>query len=110
MSSGGQIIPPGQHPPYAVVTEDDHRAWILVGAALGVSFTLVTLVTRILIRLFVNRGWGLDDTLCVCSTVPSTFVPSAWIAAPADARYADLLVDTSWAGARFSRSRTGTIR
>ena len=69
MSNQVQIIPPGQHPPFAIVTEDDHRAWILVAAALGVSFTLVTILTRILIRLFVNKGWGLDDTLCMGSTV-----------------------------------------
>lgn len=69
MSSGGPTVPPGHYAPFAVVTEDDHRAWILVAAALGVSFTLVTVTTRILIRLFVNKGWGVDDTLCIVSTV-----------------------------------------
>lgn len=40
-----------------------------MAAALGISFTFVTISTRILIRLFVNKGWGIDDTLCVAATV-----------------------------------------
>ena len=63
------IIPPGQHAPFATVTDDDHRAWIIVSAAMGVSFTLLTLLVRVLSRLYVNRGWALDDTFAVMSTV-----------------------------------------
>jgi len=92
--STGQIIPPGHSPPFAIVEDDDHRAWILVAAALGVSFTLVTLITRILIRLFVNRGWGLDDTLCVVSTVrPPVLLTAAFPLT--HALHLDIFLDTS---------------
>ncbi len=51
-------VPAGQHEPLATVTSEDHEAWILIVAAMGVAFTATTLLTRSLIRAFVNRGWG----------------------------------------------------
>jgi hypothetical protein len=64
-----QGVPSGQHAPFAVVTDDDHSAWIIIAAAMGISFMLVALVARILIRSYINLGWALDDTLLVVTTV-----------------------------------------
>lgn len=64
-------VPPGQSPPFATVTDKDHRAWIIIATALGISFAVVTLVTRILIRKFVNPTWAVDDTVLGVATVGS---------------------------------------
>jgi hypothetical protein len=62
-------IPAGQSAPFARLTDDDHRAWIIVSAAIGLSFTILAVISRIFIRLFVLAGWGSDDTLTVVATV-----------------------------------------
>lgn len=62
-------VPPGQYPPFATVTDEDHSAWIIIATALGVSFAFVALATRIFIRKFVNPAWALDDTVLGLATV-----------------------------------------
>lgn len=62
-------VPAGQHAPFARVTEDDHRAWILIVSAIGVAFVLVTTVTRVFIRWSGSSDWGLDDTVYMLATV-----------------------------------------
>lgn len=62
-------VPPGQHAPFATVTENDHTAWIIISTAMGMAFTLLALLTRGLIRKYINRGWALDDTVLSISTV-----------------------------------------
>lgn len=61
-------VPPGQYPPFATVTDEDHSAWIIIATALGVSFAFVALATRIFIRKFVNPAWALDDTVLGLAT------------------------------------------
>jgi hypothetical protein len=46
MMSGLQasiIVPPGQSQPFATITEVDHRAWIIIAAAMGVAFVSLTI-------------------------------------------------------------------
>ena len=62
-------IPAGQHTPFARISDDDHRAWILIISAIGVAFVLVTTVTRIFIRWFGSLDWALDDTVSMLMTV-----------------------------------------
>ncbi|KAK0943336.1 hypothetical protein LTR29_005124 [Friedmanniomyces endolithicus] len=68
MSTAG-LVPPGQYPPFATVTEDDHGAGIIIAAAMGIAFTSSVLVVRVFIRKYVNVGWQLDDTTLAISTV-----------------------------------------
>jgi hypothetical protein len=62
-------VPTGQSAPFARLTDDDHRPWIIIAAAVGVSFTMLALISQTFIRFFVLAGWGLDDSLTVASTV-----------------------------------------
>ncbi|KAK5170960.1 uncharacterized protein LTR77_004104 [Saxophila tyrrhenica] len=62
-------VPPGQHAPFATVSEKDRTAWILVATAMGIAFTTLSLLTRLTIRAFINRGWGWDDLMTVVATV-----------------------------------------
>ncbi|KIW33264.1 uncharacterized protein PV07_00131 [Cladophialophora immunda] len=77
-------VPSGQYPPFAVVTDNDHRAWIIIAAAMGISFMLVALVTRVLIRKFVSLGWALDDTILTISTGVAFVQASLILSACAD--------------------------
>jgi hypothetical protein len=65
-------LQPGAHAPFAIVSEDDHRAYILIAAAMGMAVTGLGLLTRVLLRRFVNRGWGRDDTVLAVCTVSET--------------------------------------
>ncbi|RMZ88892.1 hypothetical protein DV736_g3890, partial [Chaetothyriales sp. CBS 134916] len=77
-------IPSGQYPPFAAVTDNDHRAWIIIAAAMGISFMLMALVARVLIRKFVNLGWALDDTILTISTGVAFVEASLILSACAD--------------------------
>ena len=63
------VIPPGYSPPYAVVTEDDHTAWIVIAASLGLACALLFGGIRILLRSTICPGVGLDDYLIGAATV-----------------------------------------
>ncbi|KAM0722081.1 hypothetical protein Q7P37_003007 [Cladosporium fusiforme] len=60
-------IPPGQHTPFLRATEDDHRDRIVISSAIGISFVLLAIVSRTIIRKFVKVVWGIDDTVLVIS-------------------------------------------
>lgn len=60
-STYGPVVPEGQYPPFAVVTPDDHEAWILIATALGLVCTLFFGSTRLLVRLTISRGFRWDD-------------------------------------------------
>ena len=62
-------VPAGQYPPFAVVTEDDHRAWIIVTTALGLACALVFAGIRTFVRCAFTDGFGLDDAMVYASTV-----------------------------------------
>jgi len=69
MSSFTPIVPPGQHPPYSVVTPTDHGAWIIISASLWLSITLLFAGIRIFIRSSTNPGYGKDDYSIACASV-----------------------------------------
>ncbi|KAK0778398.1 hypothetical protein LTR91_008380 [Friedmanniomyces endolithicus] len=83
MSTVG-LVPPGQYPPFATVTEDDHGAGIIIAAAMGIAFTSSVLVVRVFIRKYVNVGWQLDDTTLAIATVLCWVQSSLVLAACAD--------------------------
>jgi hypothetical protein len=57
------------YPPYAVVTDTDHGAWIIIAVALGFTFVIISSLIRIFLRIsFVQRP-GLDDTFLAAATV-----------------------------------------
>jgi len=62
-------IPSGQYPPFAVVTETDHTAWIIIATALGLSCILLFSVIKIFIRWTISPTVGLDEAFLAGSTV-----------------------------------------
>jgi len=72
MSTIQLVVPPGQHAPFATVTDTDHRAWIIIATALGLAISLLSSAIRVSIRLTVSPVWGPDDaTLAVASVSPT---------------------------------------
>lgn len=57
----GPVVPDGQYPPFAVVTPDDHAAWIIIAAAVGMFCSLFFGAIRFGVRKFVAPKFGLDD-------------------------------------------------
>jgi hypothetical protein len=62
-------IPSGYYPPFAVVTETDHAAWIIIATALGLSWILVFSAIKIFIRWEISPAVGLDEAFLAGSTV-----------------------------------------
>lgn len=56
-----------QYSPFAVVSETDHTAWIIIAAAIGIPIILIFGGIRLAVRQPVNIG--LDDALIGGSTV-----------------------------------------
>ncbi|KIY04000.1 uncharacterized protein Z520_00692 [Fonsecaea multimorphosa CBS 102226] len=64
MSSQSSItVPAGQSPPFAVVTPDDHEAYILISTAFGLACILFFAGIRTVVRTTISHGIGLDDYL-----------------------------------------------
>lgn len=61
--------PEGQHSPFATITPDDHSAWIIIAAALGLSLILLFAAIRAFIRVYISLERGVDDYLVIVSTV-----------------------------------------
>ncbi len=74
--SGSFIVPPGQSPPFTVVTDTDHEAWIVVATAFGLCCSLLFGGIRIFVRLTIARGVGLDDALLGVATVSLPLYPA----------------------------------
>lgn len=58
-----------QSPPFAVVSPNDHTAWIIIGTSIGIPIVLVFGAIRLAVRRTANLG--LDDALIAGSTVSS---------------------------------------
>jgi hypothetical protein len=80
-TKSGFVVPEGQSPPFAVVTDDDHIAWILVASALGLACFLFFAMIRILVRTTLTNGFGIDDymlfTATILAVIQSTIVLAA---------------------------------
>lgn len=62
-------VPDGYYPPYAVVSETDHGAYIIIAVALGLTFVLISSILRIALRTSVSQRPGLDDAFLAVATV-----------------------------------------
>lgn len=68
MSSGN---PDGDS--YVQVTPDDHSAFIIIAALIGLSWSILIIGIRVYLRLKLNPPFGLDDVAAVFGTVNITF-------------------------------------
>jgi hypothetical protein len=62
-------VPSGQYPPFAVVTDTDHTAWIIIATALGLSCILIFSAIKIFIRWTMSPSVNLDEAFLAASTV-----------------------------------------
>lgn len=67
----GPYVPPGQSPPFEVVDEYHHGAWIIISAALGLVVTLVCFLIRLYVRLMLIPPFARDDFVLLGATVCS---------------------------------------
>lgn len=63
------IVPEGQAPPFETVDDKHHSAWVIITAAIELSVSLVCLLIRIYVRLFLSPPFGLSDSIVVLATV-----------------------------------------
>lgn len=76
----GPYVPPGQSPPFQVVDDLHHGAWIIITAALGLVVSLVCLLIRLYVRLALSPPFAYDDYVLLGATVSlrqNTFLGSA---------------------------------
>jgi hypothetical protein len=64
----GPVVPPGQKPPFAVVTPTDHSVWILIPTTLGLACFLFFGAVRGLVRWTTGHGFGIDDYFLYAAT------------------------------------------
>ncbi|KAJ5549845.1 hypothetical protein N7535_002212 [Penicillium sp. DV-2018c] len=57
----GPYVPPGQSPPFEVVDDLHHGAWVIITAALGLVVSLVCLLIRLYVRLMLIPPFARDD-------------------------------------------------
>lgn len=62
-------VPDGYYPPFAVVTDTDHGAYIIIAVALGTTFVILSSLIRIFLRISLVQRPGLDDTFLAVATV-----------------------------------------
>ena len=68
-STSSPTVPAGQYPPLAVVTPDDHEAWIVIATALGLAISLFFATIRVIVRSTLGHGFGVDDLVLGAATV-----------------------------------------
>jgi len=59
----------GGHGPQAVVTAENHQAYIIITAILGLLWTLLVFAIRMYLRLWLNGPFGWDDAAATFATV-----------------------------------------
>ncbi|KAJ5776071.1 uncharacterized protein N7511_001082 [Penicillium nucicola] len=65
---GGPYVPPGQSPPFEVVDELHHGAWVIITAALGLVISLVCFLIRLYVRLMLIPPFARDDWVLLGAT------------------------------------------
>ncbi|KAJ5937265.1 hypothetical protein N7454_004920 [Penicillium verhagenii] len=64
----GPYVPPGQSPPFEVVDDFHHGAWIIITAALGLVVSLVCCLIRLYVRLMLMPPFARDDVVLLGAT------------------------------------------
>lgn len=62
-------VPDGYDEPFTVVTDDDHTAWIIIPAAIGIGLTLLFAGIRLFVRRVLSPEIGPDDILLGTATL-----------------------------------------
>jgi hypothetical protein len=65
----GPYVPPGQSPPFEVVDDLHHGAWVIITAALGLVVSLVCFLIRLYVRLMLIPPFARDDWVLLGATV-----------------------------------------
>ncbi|KAJ5168966.1 uncharacterized protein N7482_004560 [Penicillium canariense] len=65
---GGPYVPPGQSPPFEVVDDYHHGAWIIITVALGLVISLVCFLIRLYVRLMLIPPFSRDDFVLLGAT------------------------------------------
>ncbi|KAH2929097.1 hypothetical protein KXW15_000304 [Aspergillus fumigatus] len=65
----GPYVRPGQSPPFQVVDDLHHGAWIVITAAFGLVVSLVCLLIRVYVRLALSPPFAYDDYVLLGATV-----------------------------------------
>jgi hypothetical protein len=63
------LVPDGYYPPFAVVSDTDHGAYIIIAVSLGITFVLLSSFIRAFIRISFAQRAGLDDSFLAAATV-----------------------------------------
>ncbi|CAG8877021.1 unnamed protein product [Penicillium nalgiovense] len=64
----GPYVPPGQSPPFEVVDDLHHGAWVIITAALGLVVSLVCFLIRLYVRLMLIPPFARDDWVLLGAT------------------------------------------
>ncbi|KAJ5155230.1 hypothetical protein N7492_008033 [Penicillium capsulatum] len=64
----GPYVPPGQSPPFEVVDEYHHAAYIIIATALGLVISLVCFLIRLYVRLMLIPPLARDDLVLLGAT------------------------------------------
>ncbi|KAJ5772911.1 hypothetical protein N7457_007807 [Penicillium paradoxum] len=64
----GPYVPPGQSPPFEVVDDLHHGAWLIITAALGLVVSLACLLIRLYVRLMLIPPFARDDWVMLSAT------------------------------------------
>ncbi|RAL04060.1 uncharacterized protein BO80DRAFT_462205 [Aspergillus ibericus CBS 121593] len=64
----GTYVPPGQSPPFQVVDDLHHGAWVIITGALGLVLSLVSFFIRLYVRLALHPPFAYDDYLLLGAT------------------------------------------
>ncbi|KAL4750880.1 hypothetical protein BDW72DRAFT_108297 [Aspergillus terricola var. indicus] len=65
----GPYVPPGYSPPFQVVDDLHHGAWVIIVVALGLVLSLVSFLIRLYVRLALHPPLGKDDYVLLGATV-----------------------------------------
>ena len=63
------LVPPGYHSPFAIVSANDHTAWILIAASLGIVYSFVFGGIRAFVRYTISRELAPNDITLAIATV-----------------------------------------
>ncbi|KAE8146686.1 hypothetical protein BDV25DRAFT_46956 [Aspergillus avenaceus] len=77
----GVYVPPGYSPPFQVVDDSHHGAWIIITAALGLVVSFVSFLIRLYVRLALNPPFAYDDFVLLGATVVAVVQSSLLFAA-----------------------------